>query len=94
MVLLVQAALGALLVLSTYLVVGVFHGSWLAAGAAGSFLLGILWSAYLVWQRNHPDWWAPWDDGLPQVSRMMNDFVPVLLVFLVVLFVISTVDRR
>jgi len=81
MVTLIQGGLLALLALTTYLVVGVLHGSWLVAGLLGLLLLAVLWVAYLVWQARHPEWWAPWDEGLPQVMRMTNVFIPVLMIF-------------
>lgn len=85
MVLLVQCTLGAVLLLSSYVVVGLLHASWLVAGVVGFALIGILWFAYLVWQSQHPEWWAPWDVGLPQTTRMSNAFIPVLIVFVFVL---------
>jgi hypothetical protein len=39
----------------------------------------------LFYQAKHPDWWPPWDEGLPQGTRMLNAFVPVAIVFLLVL---------
>jgi hypothetical protein len=86
MVLLIQCALGGVLLLSTFVVVGLLHGSLLMAGIVGFVLIGILWFVYLVWQGNHPDWWAPWDEGLPQTTRMSNAFIPVLILFVFVLF--------
>ena len=85
MVLLLQCALGVVLLLSTCIIVGLLHGSWLVAGIVGFVLIGILWFVYLVWQGNHPDWWAPWDEGLPQTTRMSNAFIPVLIIFVLVL---------
>lgn len=85
MVLLIQCALGAVLLLSSYVVVGLLHGSWLMVGIVGFALIGVLWFAYLVWQSQHPNWWAPWDMGLPQTTRMSNAFIPVLIVFVFVL---------
>lgn len=90
MILLVQCALGAVLLLSTYVVVGLLSGSWLVAGFVGFVLIGILWFVYLVWQGKHPDWWAPWDEGLPQTTRMSNAFVPVLIIFVFVLLLAPT----
>ena len=82
--------MGALLLLSTWIVVGVLHASFLVAGIVGFVLIGILWLVYLIWQSQHPDWWAPWDEGLPQTTRVSNAFVTVLLIFVFVLFLAPT----
>lgn len=89
MVTLLQALLLAFLSVMTWLVVGVLRGHWWVAGAIGIALLALLWFAYLVWQARHPEWWAPWDDGVPQVSRMVNVFVPVLMIFVIAVFVLT-----
>lgn len=55
-----------------------------AAGVSGLLFLVVAWSGCLHYQARHPLWWPPWDEGLPQASRMLNVFVPVAQVFLVV----------
>ncbi|MGO8670511.1 MAG: hypothetical protein ACLQVD_03980 [Capsulimonadaceae bacterium] len=77
----VYIVLGGLLGVDITLVVGVCHGPWWVAGALGYGLLVCAWITYLHWQVRHPEWWAPWDEGLPQVMRMMNAFVPIAIVF-------------
>lgn len=66
-----QGALGLFLLLTTWLVGGVFHGSLLIAGIA----------SFLVWQSRNHGWWAPWDEGLPQNAGIANVFLPVLICF-------------
>jgi hypothetical protein len=80
-VILVQAFLLAVVTLAAYLSIAVFHAAWWIGALAGVSVLGVLWMAYLLWQGAHPEWWAPWDEGLPQETRMMNAFVPVLMIF-------------
>ena len=58
-------------------------------GGLGGILFFIAaWVGYLKYQCAHPDWWAPWDSGLHQVTRMVNAFFPAFAIFLaaVVLF--------
>jgi hypothetical protein len=82
MILLLQAALLVVVALVNYLVVGVFHGSWWLAFFSSVFSLVVAWFVYLVYQSKHPEWWPPWDEGLPRESRMMNAFVPVFIIYL------------
>jgi len=93
LILLVQAALSALVLLLAYLVVFVWHGSLFVAGILGCLLLMVLWFVYLIWQAKHPDWWPPWDEGLPQTMRMANAFVPVFGIFILVLILIPVFQK-
>ena len=93
LILLVQAALCGLVFLLTYLVVFVWHGSLLVAAVLGCGLLIALWFVYLIWQARHPDWWPPWDDGLPQTTRMANAFVPVFIILILVLLLIPVFQK-
>ena len=61
------------------------HAPVWVAGISGFLFLVIAWIGYLYYQAKHPQWWPPWDEGLPQTSRMLSVFVPVAQVFLVVL---------
>ena len=93
MILFVQAALSGLVSLLAHLVIFIWHGSLFMAGILGCVLLVALWLVYLVWQAKHPDWWPPWDDGLPQTMRMANAFVPVFSIFILVLILIPVFQK-
>ena len=93
MILFVQAALAGLVLLLSYLIVFVWHGPLFVAGILGFVLLIALWFVYLIWQAKHPDWWPPWDDGLPQTMRMANAFVPVLIILVLVLLLIPVFQK-
>ena len=77
----VQCALAALLALSAYVVIGICHGTWLVAGIVGWAIWLALLIRYFLWQNQHPDWYAPWDEGLPCVTRVLNAVVPVIMIF-------------
>lgn len=64
-----------------------------AAAVSGFLFLAIAWSGYLHYQARHPQWWPPWDEGLPQASRMLNVFVPVVQVFPVVLILMPVFQK-
>ena len=93
LILLVQAALSGLVFLLAYLVVFVWHGPLFMAAIFGCALLIALWFIYLIWQAKHPDWWPPWDEGLPQTMRMANAFVPVFGIFILGLILIPVFQK-
>ncbi len=88
MLLLLQVAFYAILCLIALLIVGVFHGPLWSGAAAGIAVLVGSWMYYRFWQARHPAWWPPWDEGLPQVPRMMNLFVPVFIAFILTLILV------
>ncbi len=76
-----------------FLVAGVAHlPLWL--GAVGAFaLLAAAWFAYLVYQTKNPEWWPPWDEGLPKEMRMLNVFVPVAMILVLGLIVVPVFQK-
>ena len=68
----------------------VLHASYWAAGISGFVFLLLAWFCYLLYQAKHPQWWPPWDEGLPQLMRMLNAFVPVTGLFLLAQFLVPT----
>lgn len=64
-----------------------------AAGVGGFAFLVIAWITYLRYQAKFPQWYPPWDEGLPQSSRMLNAFVPVAGVFLLALFLVPVFQK-
>ena len=64
-----------------------------AAGIGGFAFLGIAWFGYLRFQAKHSQWYPPWDEGLPQHSRMLNAFVPAAGVFLLALLMMPTFQK-
>jgi zinc transporter ZupT len=59
-------------------------------GASGVAFLVAAWIGYLVYQERHPERWPPWDNGLPQQMRMLNGFVPTVMVFLAAIVLLPT----
>jgi hypothetical protein len=53
----------------------------------------VAWFCYLIYQGTHPDWWPPWDEGLPQEMRMMNAFVPVFIIYVMASFLMPVFIR-
>jgi zinc transporter ZupT len=76
-----------------WLISGLLHAPLWLGGIGGGVVLVVAWFGYLVFQARHPDWWAPWDDGLPQEMRMTNAFVPVWMVFVLLLLFIPTAPQ-
>lgn len=64
-----------------------------AAGIGGFAFLTVAWIIYLRCQAKFPQWYPPWDEGLPQSSRMLNAFVPVAGVFLLALFLVPVFQK-
>ena len=64
-----------------------------AAGVSGFAFLVVAWIGYLRYQFKHPQWYPPWDEGLPQSSQMLNAFVPVVGIFLLVLFLVPVFQK-
>ena len=78
---------------AAWLVCGVLGAPLWAGGAAGMAFLAFAWVGYLVYQARHPNWWPPWDEGLPQQMRMLNAFVPAAGVFLALLFLLPVFQQ-
>ena len=78
---------------TAFLVAGVAHGPiWLGGVTAFAFL-GASWFGYLVYQGKHPDWWPPWDEGLPQGMRMLNVFVLVAMILVFGLILVPVFQK-
>ena len=82
---LLQVLLFAGASITAWLICGLLHASLWVGGIGAFAFLGMAWIAYLLYQAKHPDWWPPWDEGLPQGTRMLNAFVPVVCMFIIVL---------
>ena len=93
MILLIQAALGAMVILVNYLVIGVFGGPWWLGFILTIFSLCMAWFSYLIYQAKHPDWWPPWDEGLPKEMRMINAFVPIFIIYVLCLIMLPVFER-
>ena len=63
------------------------------AGIGGFAFLVVAWIISLCYQSKRPQWYPPWDEGLPQSSRMLNAFVPVAGAFLLVLFLVPVFQK-
>jgi hypothetical protein len=75
----------------------VAHVPSLMAFVCGVIYFFVVWCGYLLLQRAYPNWWAPWDDGLPREQRMLNAFVPAAVVFVlacIFIFVLSPVYKK
>jgi len=89
----IQAPLLLLLALETYLVRVVFHGpTWLAI-VLGFILLAGTWFVLMVYMATHPDWWPPWDEGLPRETRITNAYLPLIAIFIVYFVLVPVVQR-
>lgn len=75
------------------LVVLAFHAPLWAGAIGGILFLMAAWRVYLIYQATHPDFWAPWDIGLPQEMRMGNAFFPVYITFLLALILIPVFQQ-
>lgn len=79
--------------LITWVICGIAHAPlWAGCAGAAIFFLAT-WITYLHYQRRHPDFWCPWDDGLPREMRMVNAFVPAIGVFCAVLFLVPIFQK-
>jgi zinc transporter ZupT len=58
------------------------HAPLWAAVLSGIIYFVVAWQGYLVFQSANPNWWAPWDEGIPQGQPMLNAFIPSFIVFL------------
>jgi hypothetical protein len=92
MILLIQALLLALVAFLSWVTVGLCHGSWWLAFFVSMAGLGAAWFCYLVYQARHPNWWPPWDEGLPQEARMSNAFVPVFIIYILALVMLPVFE--
>lgn len=90
---LLQALLLAGASVTVFLVAGVAHGPLWLGGVTAFAFLGAAWFAYLVYQAKHPDWWPPWDEGLPQEMRMLNVFVPVAMILVLGLILVPVFQK-
>jgi hypothetical protein len=88
LLMLLQALIFGLACLTVLLVIAVLHAPVWVGVVAGLISFPCMWLVYLVWQSCRPNWWAPWDEGLPQADRMLDAFMPAFITFCLLLMLL------
>lgn len=76
--------------LITFVIVPLFHGSVVVTAVV---CLVLLWVGGVAWQRTHPDWRAPLEEGLPQLWRLFDFLFQVTLWFRLVLILVPIFQK-